>query len=110
MSKTQTCYFNLSYGLQGCYMPDSYFGPHCVTRRKDLVSAVRDTLEMLLDQEGDRAVSSCMRQVNWTRLWSQAKRSGTSSIHFCIATSEHNMLEFHGMTEEEFVEAEKDGE
>lgn len=107
MSKTATCYFNLTFGLQGCYMPDSYYGPHAVSRRKDLVSAVRETLEMLLDQEGDRSVAGCMRQVDWTRLWSQAKRHGTSSIHFCIATSKHNMLEFHGMTEAEYLEAEQ---
>jgi hypothetical protein len=110
MTKAATCYFTLTYGLQGCYMPDGSSGPYAVSRRKDLISAVRDTLEMLLDQEGDRSVAGCMRQVDWTRLWSQAKRHGTSSIHFCIATSEHNMLEFHGMTESEFVEAEKEND
>jgi hypothetical protein len=110
MAKAATCYFTLTYGLQGCYMPDSHFGPHAVSRRKDLVSAVRDTLAMLLDQEGDRPVSRCMREVNWRRLWSQAKRSGTSSIHFCIATDEHNMLEFHGLTEEEYLQHEKEND
>ena len=110
MSKATTCYFTLTSGLQGCYMPDSHWGPHAVSRRKDLIAAVRDTLEMLLDQEGDRAVSSCMREVNWTKLWSQAKRYGTSSIHFCISTGEHTMLEFHGLTEDEFNEAEKEND
>lgn len=108
MVKSQICYFSLTSGLQGCYMPDAHWGAFAVSRRKDLIGAVRDTLDMLLDQEGDRAVASCMREINWTRLWSQAKRSGTSSIHFCIATGEHNMLEFHGMTEAEYIEAEKD--
>lgn len=107
MAKAATCYFNLTFGLQGCYMPDSSYGPHAVSRRKDLIGAVRDTLEMLLDQEDDWSVARCMRDVNWTKLWSQARRHGTSSIHFCIATSKHNMLEFHGMTEEEYLEAEK---
>jgi len=104
MAKPATCYFTLTYGLQGCYMPDGHSGPYAVTRRKDLIAAVRATLNMLLDQEEDRAVEGCMRQINWTRLWSQAKRSGTSSIQFCIATSEHNMLEFHGLTEDEYNE------
>lgn len=110
MAKAATCYFNLTFGLQGCYMPDSSYGPHAVSRRKDMIGAVRDTLEMLLDHEGDRAVAGCMRQVDWRRLWSQAKRSGTSSIHFCIATGEHTMLEFHGMTESEYLEAEREND
>lgn len=110
MTKPQTYYFTLTGGLQGCYMPDYHGGNYAVTRRKDLIGAIRDELEMLLDQEGDRAVSSCMRDVDWKRLWSQAKRHGTSSIHFCIATGEHTMLEFHGMTEAEYLEAEKEND
>ena len=98
MAKAATCYFTLTYGLQGCYMPDSHWGPHAVCRRKDLIAAVRDTLEML------DAPKSALRQVNWTRLWAQAKRSGTSSIHFAIATDGRNMLEFHGLTEAEYLE------
>jgi len=110
MPKAATCYFSLTSGLQGCYMPDAHWGSFAVCRRKDLISAVRGTLDTLLDQEGDRAVASCMREVNWIRLWSQAKRHGTSSIHFCIATGEHTMLEFHGMTEAEYLEAEKEND
>lgn len=106
MAKTATCYFSLTSGLQGCYMPDAHWGAFAVTRRKDLIGAVRNTLGMVLDQEGDWPVARCMRDVNWIKLWAQAKRHGTSSIHFCIATSEHNMLEFHGMTEAEYLEAE----
>lgn len=87
-------------------MPDAHWGVYAVCRRKDLIGTVRDTLNMILDQEGDRAVSRCMKEVNWTRLWSQAKRTGTSSIHFCIVTSEHTMLEFHGLTEAEYLEQE----
>jgi len=110
MTKTATCYFSLTSGLQGCYMPDAHWGAFAVTRRKDLINAVRDTLNMLLDQESDRPVARCLREVDWTKLWSQAKRHGTSSIHFCIATSEHNMLEFHGMTEAEYLETEKEND
>lgn len=108
MAKPQTCYFTLTYGLQGCYMPDSHFGPYAVTTRSGITYAVRETLSMLLGQEGDKSVDSCMRQVSWKRLWAQAKRSGTSSIHFCIATSDHNMLEFHGLTQEGYEQAEKE--
>lgn len=104
MAKAATCYFNLTYGLQGCYMPDSSYGPYAVCRRKDLIAAVRDTLEFL------EAPKSAMRQVDWRRLWASAKRHGTSSIHFCIATDRHNMLEFHGMTEAEYLEAEAEND
>lgn len=92
----QTCYFTLSHGLQGCYMPDSHMGPYAVTTRRDLISAVRDALEFY------EAPKTAIRQVRWKRLWGQAKRYGTSSVHFCIATSKHNMLEFHGLTEAEY--------
>lgn len=96
MPRAANCYFTFSYGLQGCYMPDSHFGPFVATRRKDIAAAIRDALEFY------EAPKSAIRQVSLTRLWSQAKRHGTSSIHFCIATDKHNMLEFHGLTEDEY--------
>lgn len=71
MAKIVTCYFSLTSGLQGCYMPDAHWGAFAVTRRKDLIGAVHDTLNILLDQEGDRPVARCLREVNWTKLWSQ---------------------------------------
>ena len=96
----KTCYFTLTYGLQGCYMPDSHFGPFAVNTRRDLINAVRDALEFY------EAPKSAIRQVKWSRLWSSAKRHGTSSVHFCIATDKHNMLEFHGLTKAEYDEQE----
>ncbi|MBR1173880.1 hypothetical protein JQ617_07935 [Bradyrhizobium sp. KB893862 SZCCT0404] len=102
MSRAATCYFTISYGLQGCYMPDSHFGPFAVTRRKDLVNAMRDALEFY------EAPKSRLREVSWSKLWSTAKRHGTSSVHFCIATDDHNMVEFHGLTEAEFNEHNKE--
>jgi len=98
MSKAATCYFTITYGLQGCYMPDSDYGPYAVNRRKDLIDAVRDTLAMV------DAPKNRLRHVRWRRLWSQAKVHGTSSVHFCIATDKHNMIEFHGLTEDEYNE------
>ena len=96
MSRAATCYFTFSYGLQGCYMPDSHFGPFAVSRRKDIADAIRDALDFY------DAPKSAIRQVSLTRLWAQAKRHGTSSIHCRIAISKHEMLEFHGLTEEEY--------
>jgi hypothetical protein len=96
MARAKACYFTLTYGLQGCYMPDSHMGPYVAHTRREIVEAVRDALAFY------EAPKVAIKQVSWNRLWSQAKRHGTSSIHFCIATSKHNMLEFHGLTEEEY--------
>ena len=100
MAKTADCYFSLTYGLQGCYMPDSHFGPYHCRTRGGIAYAIRETLATL------DVAPSRIRQVALRRLWAQAKRTGTSSIHFAIATDAHNMLEFHGMTEAEYLEAE----
>lgn len=94
------CYFSLSNGLLGCYMPDSYQGPYAITRRKDLIAIVRDALDML------DAPKSAIRQVRWSHLWSIAKRHGTSSVHFSIETSKGYGLSFHGLTEAEYAEQE----
>jgi hypothetical protein len=96
MSKPQTCYFTFSHGLRGCYLPDSHGGVYAVSRRKDLADAIRYELEMY------DAPASAFKTVGIKRLWSQAKRYGTSSIHFTIDTSEGYGLNFHGLTEEEF--------
>jgi hypothetical protein len=98
MPKVQTCYFALTHGLQGCYMPDMHFGAYAITRRKDLIEAVRDALDMM------EAPKSAIRQINWTRLWDNAKRYGTSCVHFSIETGKHTCLSFHGLTEAEYNE------
>lgn len=96
-----TCYFTLSHGLRGCYLPDSHGGAYMITRRKELADAIRSELEFHTDspQQARRA----FRDVGIKRLWSQAKRHGTSSIHFTIPTSEGYGLNFHGLTEDEYV-------
>ncbi len=101
MAKTETCYFSFSHGLRGCYLPDSHGGYYAVTRRKDLVDAIRSELEMV------GAPASAIRQVGIKRLWSQAKRFGTSCIHFTIDTSEGYGLNFHGLTDAEYQELER---
>jgi hypothetical protein len=94
--------FTLTYGLQGCYMPDSHLGPYCVTRRKDLIEAVRDALTFYdVKNAKERLHSIFWRE----RVWPHIKQHGASSLHFCIPTDEHNMLEFHGLTTAEYNEA-----
>ena len=104
MSKQQTCYFALTNGLAGCYMPDSHWGEFAVTRRKDLIATVRDILDML------DAPKNAFKQVKWRNVWHHARRYGTSSLHFSIEISDGYVLSFHGLTEEEYnaAQAERD--
>lgn len=102
MAKTQTCYFTFSHGLRGCYMPDSHSGAYAITRRKDLVDAIRSELEMY------DAPASRIKTVGIKRLWSQAKRHGTSSIHFTVDTANGYGLNFHGLTQTEYEALDQD--
>jgi hypothetical protein len=90
--------YNITFGLSGCYMPDSYGGViECHTRR-DLAESVRDYLRMY------ELPASLFQQVRIKRLWSFIKNHGSSSAHFSL---EHKgfSLSFSGMTEEEMTEA-----
>lgn len=97
MTKAADCYFALTHGLQGMYMPDSC-GVYHVTRRKDLIAAVREELKF------HGAPSRAIYDADWTKIWHHAKRHGLSSTHLCIATGKHTMLELHGLTEAEYEE------
>jgi hypothetical protein len=101
MSKPVLCYFSLSFGLAGCYMPDSHFGSYVVTTRRDMVLTIKAALEFY------DMPKSAIRQVKWSRLWSKAKRYGTSSIHFDI-THGGNALHFGGMTQAEWQADQED--
>lgn len=92
--------YSVSYGLQGCFMPDSVNGPYCGTTRKELANLIRDELSVY-----DMAASKS-REVKLNRLWAHIKRHGSSSAHFHIADGEHNVLSFHGLTEDEAKEME----
>lgn len=104
MAKVQPSYFVLMNGLQGCYMPDYVSSPYMVTRRKDLVAAVRAYLEF-----NDYPLSY-MKQIKWRNVWNHCKRHGASSLHFTIDVGNNYGVHFSGMTEEEFnrAEAEQD--
>lgn len=91
----KTAYFSLSFGLSGCYMPDSFFGTYAVTTRKEIASAIRDAIEFYDLPE------SLVRQVKLNRLFDFGKRHGFSSMHFDIVHN-GNALHFGGMTADEF--------
>lgn len=92
-----TARYCVTFGLRGCYMPDSNSGPMEFTRRKDLMDFIRGELEVY------ELPQSAIRQVRANRLWSFIKRHGSSQAHFAIHHGAH-ALEFHGLTEEEFLQ------
>lgn len=89
-----TCFFAITSGLSGLYMPNSA-AVYCATRRRDLIDAIRSEVEF----QGFPA--SAMRQIKWRDVWHHAKRHGTSSLHFSIDHGDYEIA-FHGLTEAEY--------
>lgn len=87
--------YNTTSGLAGCYMPDHVGSPTVYTRRKDLAEHIRYELQMM------EWPASLFKQVKLTNLWAFIKRNGSSSAHFSIHYKQW-VLEFHGLTEQEF--------
>lgn len=93
--------YNTTSGLAGCYMPDNIGGPLEFTRRKDLAEHIRYELEFM------EWPASLFKQVKLTNLWRFIKRNGSSSAHFSIHYKQW-VLEFHGLTKEEFQQQERE--
>lgn len=95
MTNVKPFYFGLSFGVNSSCMPESYAGAFECTTRREMVSAVRDTLQMY------ELPANLLRQVKWKHLFQIAKRSGTSSQHFSL-DHRTGCLNFHGMTKDEY--------
>jgi len=95
MSKT-VWHYAVTNGLSGCYMPDTHWGAHEGTTRRELVDLIAEHLRML------DVAPSRVRQVKVSRLWSFIKRHGSSTAHFAIDIGDGQELAFHGLTEEEY--------
>lgn len=93
--------YAVTFGLRGCYMPDSHDGAHEFTTRKELADFIRSELEMY------DMPASLFREVRINNLWHHIKRHGSSSAHFALH-HEANALEFHGLTEDEYTEQTRD--
>lgn len=102
MSRHATCYFALAYGLNGCYMPDSDYGSYAVTKRRDMLSVMREALEFY------EFPKNSMNHISWRRLWRQTVNSGTSSVHFSIGNVNGAGVQFMGLTESEYNERNQD--
>ncbi len=92
-------YFGLSFGLSGCYTPDSHYGAFHVTTRRELLSIIRDALEFY------ELPKSAIRQIQWhNRTWPLMARNGASVFHFSLTDKNGKALNFHGMTESEYLQ------
>lgn len=91
--------YSVTFGLRGCYMPDSCSGPYVFSTRRDLAEHIRSEIESY------DLPKSLFREVRMRNLWAHIKRHGSSTAHFSLHHGA-NALEFHGLTEEEFNEQE----
>lgn len=93
--------YAVTFGLSGCYMPDAHEGAHEFSTRKALADFIRNELEVF------DLPAYLFRAVRIRRLWSFIKRNGASSAHFALHHGA-NVLEFHGLTEDEFNDMAQD--
>lgn len=95
--------YAVTFGLAGCYMPDSHYGAVICATRRELATLIRDTLEMY------DMPKSLFAQVKIRRLWRFIERNGSSVAHFSLHHGA-NALQFHGLTADEYAEQTRDEE
>lgn len=93
--------YSVTFGLRGCYMPDSVDGPAVFHTRKALAEFIREELRIY------DLPAALFAEVRIRRLWSFIQRHGSSTAHFQLHHGA-NALEFHGLTEEEFEQQARD--
>ena len=89
--------YAVTFGLRGCYMPDSHEGAYEFSTRRELASFIRGELEAF------DMPTRLFRKVRLRRLWRFISRHGSSTAHFSLYHGA-NALEFHGLTEDEYRE------
>lgn len=95
MANKQPARYSVTFGLSGCYMPDSHEGAHEFHTRAELASFIRSELQVF------DMPASLFRDVRISRLWSFIQRNGSSSAHFRLCHGA-NELAFSGLTADEF--------
>jgi len=90
--------YSVSFGLAGCYLPDSHGGVYEVTRRTDLADVIREELRMY------DLPASLFRDAHVRRLWRFIRRNGSSVAHFSLYHGDH-ALAFNGLTQAEYEQA-----
>ncbi len=94
--------YAVTYGLTGCYMPDSHGGAFEFHTRRDLAAFIRDELAFYDMPAG------LIRDVKLRRLWGFITRNGSSVAHFSLRHGAYE-LAFHGLTEAEFQQQNAEG-
>lgn len=87
--------YSVSFGLAGCYLPDSYGGVYECSTRRELADIIRSELKVY------DLPARLFREVRINRLWSFIKNHGSSSAHFNLHHKGH-VLSFSGLTEDEY--------
>lgn len=87
--------YSVSFGLAGCYMPDSISGAMTFDKRSDLANCIRDELKTF------DLPASLFREVNLRKLWRTISKHGASSYTFSLIHG-GNALTFHGLTTAEY--------
>lgn len=89
--------YAVTYGLSGCYMPDSHLGAFEFNSRRDLAQFIRDELA------AHDMPAALFRDAKIRRLWGLIRHNGSSVAHFSLQHGAYE-LAFHGLTESEFNE------
>lgn len=95
MNKPIRAFYSINFGLEGCYMPDSYNGAREINSRKQLAELIRDELRFY------EMPQSLFKEARIRQLWGFIKRHGSSQAHFRL-NHKQNALRFIGLTENEF--------
>ena len=93
--------YAVTYGLSGCYMPDSHLGALEFSTRKELASFIRHELRQL------EWPASMFSEVKIRKLWRFIARNGSSVAHFSLVR-EGYALSFYGLTRDEYREQAED--
>lgn len=101
MSRYPVARYAVTFGMDGCYMPDSHDGAWEFTSARDLASFIKGELEAY-------DMPACLfREVGFRRLWKFIKARGSSCAHFSLCHGGYS-LSFHGLTEDEYREQTQD--
>ncbi|MER9178919.1 hypothetical protein [Mesorhizobium sp. M0767] len=97
---TKSARYAVTFGLAGCYMPDSHLGAYEFRTRGEFIAFIKDEIE----QHG--FPKNTFGQANMRKRWGRIKRHGSSVQHFSIDHGSYS-IGFHGLTLAEFREQEE---
>jgi hypothetical protein len=94
MANKRIAYYAVTYGMAGCYLPNTCDSSSFATRG-EMANAIKADLSLY-----DMPVS-LFRDVHIRKLWGFIQRHGSSTAHFALH-HKGMVLQFHGLTEDEY--------